>query len=327
MTLPLLVTLLLPEFMRPGRLWWLLLIPALLVLYVVLVRRGRGFSRRRASSPLDFVVPHDRSWKRHVAVGAAVLSLAALNVAYAQPRDYAAVPRERATVVVVLDVSRSMEAEDVKPNRMRAAQDAAKQFLTLLPPRFNVALVSFAATAQIVVPPTTDRGMVSRAIDGLTVAPSTAIGESIYTSLDALKLAPPDPKDPNAKVPAAIVLLSDGATNIGRSSLTAAQESKKQGVPIYTIAYGTTDGYVVEGGRRNPVPVNHGELRSVARESGGQKLSAASSSELEDAYKDISQAIGSEKVEVEVTERYVKYALVFAVLASLSLISLAARWP
>ena len=123
------------------------------------------------------------------------------------------------------------------------------------------------------------------------------------------------------------MLLSDGATNSGRPSLTAAKDAKKQNVPIYTIAYGTANGYVLENGVRQPVPVNHGELLDVARASGGKKLSAQSADELGKVYKTIAQDIGYEKVFVEVTERYAGLALLCGFIAALSVMSLAARWP
>ena len=223
-------------FMRPERLWWLVLIPLLVGLYAFLLWRRRRRASTRSISKLEKVLPKQQAWKRHIAVGAAVLSLAALNVAFAQPKGEVEVPRERATVVLTLDVSRSMVAEDVAPNRLAAAKSAAKDFLQLLPAGFNVALVQFAAQASVVVPPTTDRGVVAAAIDNLEVMPSTAIGEGIYSALDAMAQAPPDPDHPDEPAPGAIVLLSDGYTNIGRPSATAARQAKEQRIPIYAIA-------------------------------------------------------------------------------------------
>ena len=315
------------SFIEPERLWWMLLIPVLLLLYFVLLRRKSARSRTSGITNLDRVLPKQQAWKRHIAVGAAVLSLAALNVAFAKPSDQVDVPRDRATIVLTLDVSRSMIAEDVKPNRLDAAKAGAKDFLGMLPPRFNVALVAFAGSASVVVAPTTDRGLVSRAIDNLQVAPSTAIGEGIYSALDAMALAPPDPDHPDDPAPGAIVLLSDGFTNIGRKSATAAQAAKEQKIPVYTIAYGTEDGYVVDQGRREPVPVNHEELQRVADISGGKKFSADSLSSLKEVYASIAKSIGYVKVEQEVTEYYAGWALGFAVLASMAVIALGARWP
>lgn len=316
------------EFLSPWRLWWLLVIPIIAILYLALAARLVDPARNQGKKTrLDRVLPRDKPWKRHLAVLASLLSLASLVIAYAQPKDYRMVPRDRATVVVAIDVSRSMMAEDVKPTRLEAAQEAAKQFVQSLPPRFNVGLVKFSGTSEELVPPLQDRGAVMRAIDHLDIAPSTAIGEGIYSSLDNLKKAPPDPDDPDKPVPAAIVLLSDGATNIGRSSAQAAADAEKQGVPIYTIAYGTSSGYVVEDGVRQPVPVNHGELYDVAHISHGKKFSASSAEDLREVYETIAQDIGRERIYVEVTERYVGFALIFAFIAAVGTISLGARWP
>ncbi len=315
------------SFIQPGRLWMMSVIPVLLLAYWLLMRRTSTRTRKVGIDKLERVLPKQASWKRHIAVVAAVISLAALIVAWAQPRDQVDVPRERATIVLAIDVSRSMEAQDVSPNRLDAAKSAAQGFVDLLPNGFNVSLVAFAGTSSIIVPPTTDRGLVNRAIQNLQLAPSTAIGEGIYSSLDAMALAPPDPKKPNDPTPGAIVLLSDGYTNIGRPSAQAARDSKKAGFPIYTIAYGTRDGYVISQGRREPVPVNPQELAAVARESGGQAYTAGSNTELSDVYKNIARSVGYEKADREVTEFYTGIALVFAVIASLGVLSLAARWP
>ena len=315
------------EFIRPERLWWLVMIPLLIGLYVFLLWRRRRRARPHAITNLERVLPKQQAWKRHAAVGAAVLALGALNVAFAQPKGEVEVPRERATVVITLDVSRSMIAQDVAPDRITAAKAAARDFLNLLPVGFNVSLVSFAGTAAVVVPPTTDRGVVAAAIDNLQVAPSTAIGEGIYSSLDAMAQAPPDPDHPDDPAPGAVVLLSDGYTNVGRPSDQAARDAAKLHIPIYTIAYGTPNGYVESNGRREPVPVNPAELAQVSRLSGGKAFTAGSSGELKEVYSSIAKSVGYVKVDQEVTEQYAGYALLLAVVAAIAVISLGARWP
>lgn len=313
------------DFLRPERLWWLLLVPVIVALYLILnARAGRP---GRNPSRLDRILPKEKAWKRHLSVAASLLSLSSLVVAFAQPQDFTEVPRERATIVVTIDVSRSMVAQDVQPDRLTAAKEAATDFIGMLPVGFNVALVSFAGTPTIVVPPTIDRGAVTRAIAALRVAPSTATGEGIFQSLIALKMAPPDPDHPDDPAPGAIILLADGSTNMGRSSATAALEAREQDVPVHTIAYGTAGGYVVESGRREPVPVNHAELARIASISGGKKFSAESKQELQEVYRAIARSIGYERMTVEVTDRYAGFALLFALLAAMGVISLAARWP
>ena len=312
------------SFMSPHRLWWLVVPVLVVALYAALLvhRRAAG-----SSSLLASILPRDTRLRRHLSVGAAALSLVMLVIAYAQPQAMTRVPRDRATVVVVIDVSRSMMATDVTPTRLDAAKEGAKEFVDSLPESFNVALVSFAATADIKMPPTTDRSALENAIDALELAPSTAIGEGVYTALDALKLAPQDPDHPDETAPGAIVLLSDGATNMGRASSDAATESKKQGVPVYTIAYGTSSGYVYENGHRQSAAVDHAELSEVAKDSGGKKYSADSLSSLQAVYQTISHQIGYVDEYHEITARFAGVALIFAVLASAGVISLAARWP
>jgi Ca-activated chloride channel homolog len=315
-------------FMRPERLWWLLLIPLLIGLYLILIRRRRNRARGGVGiRGLDKVLPKQQAWKRHVAVGAAILALAALNVAFAQPKGQVDVPRDRATVVIALDVSRSMLATDVSPNRLEAAKSAAMEFVNLMPPGFNVALVRFAGSAAVVVPPTTDHSVVTAAIQNLQVAPSTAIGDGILAALDAIAQAPPDPTRPDDIAPGAIVLLSDGSTNSGNPSAVAAKAAKDQKIPIYTIAYGTDYGYVENNGQRQSVPVDHYELQQIATISGGKKFAAGSSDQLKSVYTSIAHEVGVVKQSQEVTEIYAGIALLFAFIAAVSLGSLAARWP
>jgi Ca-activated chloride channel family protein len=314
-------------FLEPSRLWLLLLIPALVGLYLGLVRRKRSRRAAMGRTMFDLVIPRDRTWLRHVAVGLSILSLATLTMAFAKPKDEILVPRERATIVVTIDVSLSMEATDVAPNRIEAAKAAAVDFVASLPPKFNVSVVSFAGTATTLVPPTLDRGAATAAIAALAPQPSTAIGEGIYTSLAALAQVPPDPQDPEAVAPARIVLLSDGKTQVGRSSAEAAGAAKAQDVPVYTIAYGTADGYIEVSGRREPVPVDRSELARVSRISGGEAYTATSAGQLKEVYADIGSSVGKEKVAQEVTSRYAGFGLGFAVLAACGMISLGARWP
>ncbi|HYP45565.1 MAG TPA: VWA domain-containing protein [Propionibacteriaceae bacterium] len=315
------------QFLAPSRLWLLLLIPLLVGLYLWMVQRKRARTRQVGRTMLDLVIPRENPWLRHLAVGLSILSLLTLTLAFAKPKDQVAVPRERATIVVTIDISLSMQANDVQPNRIEAAKTAAAAFVRTLPPKFNVSLVSFAGTATTVVPPTLDRGAVTAAIAALEPQPSTAIGEGIYTSLAALAQVPPDPDNPKAVVPARIVLLSDGKTQVGRASDDAARDARDQKVPVYTIAYGTEDGYIEVSGRREPVPVDRAELARVSKISGGEAYAATTAGELKDVYKDIGSSVGKEKVDREVTSRYAGFGLVFAILAALGMISLGARWP
>lgn len=319
---------LIPSFLAPDRLWLLLLIPALVIVYVLLYqRRARRKQQQAAPTMLNFVIPRELPWKRHVAVGLSILSLLTLTVAFAKPKDTVEVPRERATIVVTIDVSNSMMATDVKPDRLTAAKEGAKSFVRSLPAKFNVSVVEFAGAANILLPPTTEHEDAITAIDSMRLQPSTAIGDGIYKSLDAIAQAPPDPEHPNSKPPARIVLLSDGKSQVGRPSAEAAKAARDQHVPIYTIAYGTPDGTIEVNGTYQPVPVDRAELATVAKISGGEAYRAQSAGELKEVYKDIGSSVGKVKVDKEVTSRWAGFGLAFAILAALGMISLGARWP
>lgn len=314
-------------FLEPGHLWALVLVPLLIGSYIaLLVIRGRRNSVQGDIS-LQRYLPRERAWVRHGAVALATLSLISLIVAWARPKAEVLVPRERATVIMSIDVSKSMIATDVSPDRITAVKQSASAFVDQLPRGFNVGLVKFAGTASLVVQPTSDRDTVKNAIENLQLAPSTAIGDGIYASLDALSLVPSDPLHPDDAPPAVVVLLSDGGTNMGRPSADAAKQAKQMNVPVNTIAYGTQGGYIVEQGQRQPVPVNKYELQQVANLSGGKMYTAESNSELKEVYKGLASSIGMEKQDKEVTSEMIWVALLSGVLASLGVISIAARWP
>ena len=209
-------------FLSPGWLWLLLAVAALLGVYLVLQLRRRAFAVRFANLDLlGKLAPKRPGWRRHLAFAALLLALASLTTAMAKPTKETKVPRDRATVMMAIDVSLSMRAEDVSPNRLAAAQAAAKEFVGLLPPRINLGLVTFSGTATVAVSPTTDRASVLRAIDNLELAERTAIGEAVFSCLDAIKafqaqLQGTDPSEGNA--PARIVLMSDGEQHLGPQS-------------------------------------------------------------------------------------------------------------
>lgn len=319
---------LLPQFMEPMRLWLLLLIPLIVAAYIIASRRkNRKGMRFTNTSMLGAVIPKQSQWRRHLAVALSLLSLITLTCAFAKPKDQVDVPRERATIVVVLDVSLSMQATDVKPNRLAVAKDAAKEFVRSLPPKYNVSLIAMSGNPAIILPPTLDRSAVARGIDNLQLRDSTAIGESIVMGLRALDQAPKDKGNPDQGAPGAIVLLSDGENTAGRPAAQGANEAAKAKVKVYPIAYGTENGYVDLEGQRYNVPVDEQALRQVAEITKGQVFKAASADQLKTVYKDIGTSVGYEKVDREVSYRWAGYGLGFAVLAALCAISLGARWP
>ena len=315
-------------FLSPDRLLILLVIPLLVGAYIWATRRkNRRGMRFTNTSMLDVVVPKQSQWRRHLAVALSLLSLITLTAAFARPSTVIDVPRERATVVIVIDASQSMQATDVAPNRLAAAKTAAIEFVEKLPEKYNVSIVSMAGNASILVPPTLAHDTVENAINSIQLQDGTAIGEGIYTALRALQQAPKDPKKPDSVAPGAIVLLSDGSNTAGRAPMQGAAEARKAKVPIYTIAYGTENGYVDLDDERQAVPVDHELMKQIAALTNGQYFAAATVDQLKTVYANIGSEVGYEKAEREVTSRFAGYGLALAVLAALGAISLGAKWP
>jgi Ca-activated chloride channel family protein len=231
-----------------------------------------------------------------------------LVVGFARPTRPRRVPREQATVILAIDVSLSMEASDVAPSRLVAAQQAARSFVEQLPARFRVGLISFDGTARVLVGPTEDHTAVSQGIDALQLGPRTAAGEAVFTALETI--ASSVQGTVGTPPPARIVLMSDGATTSGRSIDDAAAAAKQAGVPVSTIAFGTDSGSVTVSGRDVPVPVDRVAMKALADESGGRFFEAASGDQLRSVYRDIGSSIGYRTVRQENTATFTGFALV-----------------
>jgi Ca-activated chloride channel family protein len=274
-------------FLDPERLWLAVAMVAVAVAYVVLQRRrGRYAARYAAPAMLGRLAPERPGWRRHLAAAAFLVVLALLITALARPGANARVPRDRATIIIAMDTSGSMVADDVKPDRFTAAKQAADTFVGQLPARFNVGLVSFNESASVVVPPTTDREAIRAGLSNLHLRPKTAIGEAVYASLGAI--ANLDPQAVDNPPPAHIVLLSDGGNTAGRPVDQAAQAAVDAHVPVSTIAYGTPQGMM----RTTPVPVDTTVLRQLAETTKGSFYEAASGEDLQAVYRDVGSSIG-----------------------------------
>lgn len=314
------------SFLAPQRLWLLLAVAALLVAYVVLQRRRPTYALRFTELDLlASLVPRSAAWRRHVPAALLLVSLVALTTAFARPQADVQVPRERATVVVALDTSISMEATDVAPDRIGAARESAATFVAGLPDEFNVGLVSFSGTASVVVPPTKDHELVVSAVRSLQLGPSTAIGEAVFAALEAIRAVPGEPgQEPP---PARIVLLSDGTNTVGRDVALAAQAAVDAGVPVSTIAYGTPDGVVQVQGQLIPVPVDGPALERLAEATGGSAFAAQSGEELSEVYDDIGSQVGTTTERREVTAAVTGIALALAIGAAVASLVWGARLP
>ena len=304
------------SFQAPLWLFLLLAVAALVGLYVVLqLRRQRYATRFTNVALLGSLMPKRPGWRRHVAFGLIALALAALVVSLAVPSSKIRVPRERATVIMAVDVSLSMKATDIEPTRFQAMQTAAKQFVDVLPERINLGLVSFAGSATTLVPPTTDRAQVRAAIDHLQLAEATAIGEAVFTSLTAIQSFQDSLDTPSKDLPPArIVLLSDGYNTVGRDDTQAIDAATAEKVPVSTIAFGTDYGTLDLNGETVPVPVDRATLKKIADGTGGSYSEAASAKELEQVYEDLGSQIGYTTEPQDISPWFVRGGLLFAFL-------------
>jgi Ca-activated chloride channel homolog len=303
------------RFLQP---WWLLaLVPVLALAGVYVWRQLRKREYAMKFTNVDLLrslAPKGLGWRRHAAATVFLVSLAALACAMARPSVDRELPLERATVMLAIDVSLSMEADDVAPNRLQAAQVAAKEFVAQLPPTYNLGLVSFAKSANVLVSPSKDRTEVISAIDGLTLAEATATGEAVFTCLEAIRSVPADGAE--GAPPARIVLLSDGYRTSGRPVEEAAAAAAAANVPVSTIAFGTDAGTVDIGGQLQRVPVDRIALADLAESTRGYFYEAASAAELRRVYEDMGSSIGHRVEPQEVTHWYAGAALLFGLVAA-----------
>ncbi|MCU1622577.1 MAG: hypothetical protein JWL79_1422 [Frankiales bacterium] len=301
------------HFSEEPRLWLLLAVAAVAALYVALqVRRSTYETRLSDVDLLASVMPRRPGWRRHVPATLLILTLAALTTGFARPTADVRVKRDKATVMVVLDVSASMLATDVSPSRIEAAKAAAAAFVHGLPATFSVGLVSFSGTAALVVPPTTDKSSVAGAISALQLGGGTAIGDAVGVAVKAAQAV----QASGNKAPVRIVLLSDGGNTVGQPVSAGADQAVKAGMPVTTIAYGTPDGYVAVRGQFIPVPVDRATLEGLARTTGGQHYQALSETELRAVYKSISKEAGTTTKRKELTAAMTGVALLLGLSAA-----------
>jgi Ca-activated chloride channel family protein len=305
------------SFFDPARLWLLLGVAAIAVAYVVLQQRRKSYAVRFTNlSLLQSVAPKKPGWRRHVPAVLFILALATLVVGFANPAKDQRIPRERATILLAIDTSLSMEATDVQPTRIEAAKSAAKTFIDSLPPKINVGLLQFNASTVLKVPPTTDHDRLKQGVDGLKLGQGTAIGEAMFASLDAISSVPPD--EEGTAAPARIVLMSDGSTTTGRPNEVGAKAAKDANVPVSTIAFGTPDGTIriPEEGVTVPVPVDGDALKAIADQTGGLFFNAASADELKSVYQDIGSSVGYTTELASIAGWFIGGALVILLITS-----------
>jgi Ca-activated chloride channel homolog len=340
-------------FVRPLFLLTLLLVPLAIGLYLLAERRSMRYAIRFTNVDVLAGVVRGRIWRRYVPLVLFLLALAALCVATARPQRSTLVPKDRATVILVVDVSRSMEAKDVKPSRIGAATQAVRVFLKKVPDRLQVGLIAFAGDPAVAAPPTTDHSLVREALDTLQWYPSfggTAIGDALAEAvrigqeavgagngnLASVRTAAPRPTHGLVS----ILFLSDGAQTRGQLlPLEGADRARDAGIPVYTVALGTPNGTLQFGGgggarppqgfpngfgfgRSVPVPPDPNTLRAIANDTGGQFFAAQDAKTLEAAYSKLGSRLGRKPGKSEITYGFLIAAAALLIGAGL----LSAAW-
>ena len=314
------------SFAAPLVLLALLVLPALVVLYLRHQReRTRAAAAFAAPALVPSVAPNRPGWRRHVPMLIFAIALGVLIVAAARPRTTVAVPVERASILLATDVSGSMEAKDVAPSRLVAAQRAARSFVARVPKQVNVGVMAFNDRPSILQSPTRDRAAVADAINALSPRGGTATGEAIQAGVRSLTRARGTAKKPP---PAAMVLISDGASTRGVDPVAAAQAAKKAGIPVYTVALGTAQGTIEvprangQGTITRNVPPDPESLARIATASGGKAYTAADAKGLDDVYKRLGSQLGRKNQKREVTAGFAGGAIVILLLGA----ALSLRW-
>jgi Ca-activated chloride channel family protein len=334
-------------FERPLLLLTLLAVPLAVALYVLSERRRMRYAIRFTNLDVLASVAGSRYRRRFVPLALFLLALAALCIGMARPRHTTLVPRDRATVILVIDVSRSMEAKDVKPNRIGAAAAAIRTFLGRVPDRLQVGLIAFAGDPAVAAPPTTNHDLVRKSLETIEWFPSfggTAIGDALAA---AVKLGQQAVGGQNGNLASAttaapetetqglvsILFLSDGAQTRGDlEPLEGADLAKAAGIPVYTVALGTRNGTLnfnggsggggggfpggpgaFPGGRRVPVPPDPDTLRAIASRTGGQFFAAQSAKSLQSAYSNLGSRLGRKPGQSEITYGFLAAAALLLV--------------
>jgi Ca-activated chloride channel family protein len=294
------------SFERPLALILLVVIPLVIgLLYLRERRRGRFAERWGSSKLLPNVIDRAPGKLRYLPLAILLVALTAMVVGVARPHAVVSVPREEATVVLAIDVSRSMKANDVEPTRLEAAKRAAKDFVETVPDKFRIGVVSFASRANAALPPTEDRELVGQALDSLKPGEGTAIGDAIALSA---QLGREQLTEDGVRPPKAVLLISDGAPDGGTTQpRQAAQKAKELEVPIYTVLVGTEQGVVEEelpGGLRTriQVPPDPAVLEQVAQVSGGEFFTATDDEDLKQVYEELGSRLGHKDESREVSD-------------------------
>jgi Ca-activated chloride channel family protein len=318
------------SFASPLLLLSLLVPPAMAVAYGWSRRRPARYAVRFPGTPvLAGVARAAPRWRRHVPAAVAALALTVLGLALARPHTTVAVPVERASVVLVTDVSRSMRATDVEPTRLDAARSAAEAFLERVPDELRVGAVAFSSAPHSVLPPTHDRDRVRLHLETLSADGSTATGDGLAQALELLNEdTGRDRGDSQRRPPAAIVMLSDGKQTAGRDPIEVAREARDARVPIHTVSLGTA-GAVIEGssGAPLPVPPDPETMARIARTSGGETFDVSESDQLDAVYEGLGSQLATRPEKRDITAAFAGGGLVLLVTAAALSLRAGGRLP
>ena len=344
------------SFLWPALLILLLIVPLAILAYILILRRrGRYAVRYSSLSLVREAASHQTWWRRHLPFVFFLSALASLALAMARPVATVTVPSNKATIILAIDVSRSMCATDIPPNRLEAAKDAAQAFLQNHRTGRQIGLVAFAGFAELIQPPTTDVRSLTEAVENLTTARRTAIGSAILRSIDAIaevddRVAPsenvadsfgtleltPSDLEPSPHI---IVLLTDGSSNAGPFPLTAAAQAASRGIRVYTIGYGTAnntspmdcgddfsrDPFFFGGGgfqfgppnnsRNFRLQIDEETLKQIADITDGEYFYASSANELENAFQNLPSFVIATRETIEVSAFFTAFAAVMILVA------------
>jgi Ca-activated chloride channel family protein len=315
------------SFANGAWLWALLLVPLAALAYWASRQRSKRYAVRFTALPaLKLAAGTVPAWRRHLPAALALAALAALVVALAKPQKTVAVPVERATIMLVTDHSRSMSATDVEPNRLAAAQRAARAFLDKLPSQVRVGAVAFSDAPDAVQAPSNNHDDARRIIDGQVADGATATGDALEVAIDALR----NDKQNGKRPPSAIILLSDGKTTTGPEPVPIARTAGKLKIPIFTVALGTRDATVP-----NPNPFgtplvvgpDPETLRQISQVSGGKAYTAEDADRLNTIYKSLGSQLGTRKRLKEITSSFAIGGLLLLFGAGLASLRWAGRLP
>ena len=325
------------SFLWVDMLWALVLVPALVMAYILVQRRRRKYALRYASlSLVKEALGRGPGIRRHIPPVLFLMGMATMIFAVARPVASVMLPSQQGTVILTVDVSGSMRAEDLQPNRIEAAKSAALAFVEKQPRNVRIGVVSFSNNASVVQAPTTDREALVAAINRLAIQRATAIGSGILTSLEAifeepgpratpasrdtLSLSEPTPTATpvarGAYAPAVVVLLSDGVSNAGPPPLQAAKQASDRGVRVYTVGLGSPEGTVLSfSGRSIRVRLDEETLKRIAEETDATYYKAGSETDLREIYESLSTQVVFRAEQTELTAGFTGAATALMLLA------------